>query len=149
MSEQEINYEDDLNAIKSSYECNMNTFKEYYTLTKMYPNDESYADTYNTSRSNLIKLSKNLFLMNNLIQKDIDDLKNNSTDVNRNIEENESKKSGLVSHLNFITGEVNGAVQMSQDYKLLYTQQYMSNISMIIGIIASFSATYYVFRKID
>jgi len=149
MSEQEINYEDELKAIKNSYECNMNTFKEYYTLTKIYPTDESYQEKYNTSRSNLIKLSKNLFLMNNLIQKDINNLQQSSSDVNENIKEGESKKSGLLSHLNFITSEVNGAVQMSQDYKLLYTQQYMSNISMIIGIIASFSATYYVFRKND
>lgn len=149
MGEQELNYDEDLKAIKSSYECNMNTFKEYYILTKMYPNDESYAKLYNTSRNNLIKLSKNLFLMNNLIQKDIDELQKNSENINTNIKENETKKSSLSSHLNFITGEVNGSVQMSQDYKLLYTRQYISNISMIIGIIASFSATYYIFRKND
>jgi len=147
MANEDTEYDADLQALRDSYECNMKSFKEYYTLTKMYPNDKTYTSGYNSSRSNLIQLSKNLFLLNNLIQQDIDSLHKQSVNVNKTIQESESKKSGLVSKLNFLSGEVNGAIQMSQDYKILYIEQYVSNIAMVIGIIASFGATYYVFSK--
>ncbi len=147
MVEKDTEYDANLQAMRDSYACNMKSFKEYYTLTKMYPTDKTYTDGYNSARRNLIQLSKNLFLLNNLIQQDIDTLHKQSVSVNKTIQESESKKSGLVAKMNFLSGEVNGAIQMSQDYKVLYVQQYVSNIAMVIGIIASFGATYYVFRK--
>ena len=147
MAKEDTDYDTDLQTMRDSYACNMKSFKEYYTLTKMYPTDKSYTDGYNNARKNLIQLSKNLFLLNNLIQQDIDALHKQSVNVNKTIQESESKKSDIMSKLNFLSGEVNGAIQMSQDYKALYVQQYVSNIAMIIGIIASFGATYYVFNK--
>ncbi len=142
-------YENQLDAFKVSYKCNLKSFKEYYILTKQFPEDDAYAKSYQSAKSNLIELSRNLFLLNNMIQKDIDSLQVDS-DVNTDeINNHKDIRGGLENDLTFIQGEVGGAKQMAEDYKIRYTQQYIANWSLFIGIIVSGATLFYTFRNVE
>jgi hypothetical protein len=142
-------YEDQLNALKTSYACNMNTFKEYYVLTKQYPEDDEYAKGYESTKSNLLELSKKLFLLNNIIEKELVDMQVQSDETLDIIDQNVTNRSALNEKLNFFTGEVRGAQQLASDFKANYTRQYLANWSMFIGVIISSATLFYTFRKME
>ena len=52
----------EINKLKESYDCNLATFKEYYVLTKLFPQDNSYLQKFTEAKNNMIQLSKSLFL---------------------------------------------------------------------------------------
>ena len=58
-------------------------------------------------------------------------------------------RGGLEDELSFIEGEVGGAKQMAEDYKIRYTQQYLLNWSMFIGIVLSSATLFYTFRNVE
>ena len=142
-------YENQLDAFKVSYSCNLKSFKEYYILTKQFPEDDTYAKGYQSAKSNLVELSRNLFLLNNMIQKDIDSLQVDSGANTSEINTHKGIRSGLEDELTFIEGEVGGAKQMAEDYKIRYTQQYLLNWSMFIGIVLSSATLFYTFRNVE
>ena len=135
----------EINKLKESYDCNLATFKEYYVLTKLFPQDNSYLQKFTEAKNNMIQLSKSLFLLNNELHTKIEDMNKDSKEVNTNITNNQIEKDSVEKELEFAMGQVGGAEQLSSDYKKLYTDQYILNWSFFIGILAALYITYYTF----
>lgn len=135
----------EINTLKAAYDCNLATFKEYYVLTKMYPQDDSYLQKFTDAKNNMIQLSKSLFLLNNELHKNIENLKKDSKEVNEKITINQVGKGDVEQELEYAEGQVGGATQLSNDYKKLYTDQYILNWSFFIGGLAALYITYYTF----
>jgi hypothetical protein len=142
-------YENQLNALKTSYACNLKTFKDYYVLTKQYPEDDEYAKGYENTKNNLLELAKKLFLLNNIIERALEEMQIESDGNLEKIKINEDSKTSLEENLHFITGELGGANQLADDFKANYTRQYLTNWSMLFGVIASGATLFYTFRKIE
>ncbi len=137
----------EINSLKESYDCNLVTFKEYYVLTRKYPHDDSYKQKFNDAKNNLIALSKNLFLLNNKLQLDIEEMKNDSNSLNEKLNSNQETTDSIQTELNFAESQIGGAKQLSEDYKVLYTQQYILNWSFVIGILGAGYITYRFFSQ--
>ena len=135
----------EINELKEAYVCNLASFKEYYVLTKLFPQDNSYLQKFTEAKGNMIKLSKSLFLLNNQLSKNIENMNKDSKEVNRNITDNQTEKDSVEKELDYALGQVGGAEQLSHDYKKLYTDQYILNWSFVIGGLAALYATYYTF----
>ena len=135
----------EINTLKEAYDCNLATFKEYYVLTKLYPQDNSYLQKFTDAKNNMLRLSKSLFLINNELHKNIEDMNKDSKEVNNNITTQQVETDSVEQELEFATGQVGGAKQMSNDYKKLYTDQYILNWSFFIGGLAALYVTYYTF----
>lgn len=142
-----MGYGEDIDALSESYHCNLQTFKKYYVLTRLYSGDEQYAQEYDQAKTNLVKLAKNLFLVNNEIQTEISNLKSNTGNVNTNIENNLTQKQHVAKQMLHIQGNVASAEQMSKDYTKLYTMQYLSNLSMLMGVFVAAGLYYRCFRR--
>ncbi len=142
-----MGYGEDIDALSESYHCNLQTFKKYYVLTRLYSGDEQYAQEYDQAKTNLVKLAKNLFLVNNEIQNEISKLKNSSGDVNTSIEHALAQKEHVAKQMLHIQGNINSAEQMSKDYTRLYTMQYLSNLSMLVGVFVAAGLYYRCFRR--
>lgn len=140
-------YEDELNDIIADYERNMTIFKESYALAKLYPNDPTYTTSYIESKKNLTDLSQSLLDLNSRIQSSINNFNETSADANENININRDTSETLDSELTNIVGQINSAKQMSKDFKKIYTEQYIANVAMLMGIIFSSTALVYVFGK--
>ena len=137
----------EIDTLKKQYMCNLATFKEYYTLTHMYPNDQTYLKEFNNAKTNLTQLSKNLFLLNNELQKKIENMKRDTESLNYQLDNHEDNKDTMKTELEYAQTQVGGAAQLSEDYKVLYTDQYILNWSFVIGIIVAGYVTYKTFSK--
>ena len=145
--DQILEYQERLPSFQSAYECSLNNFKHYYVLTRIYPNDPQHKEKYNETKKHLAQLSNTLFLMNNEVQRRVDTVEKEAGIVDTSIVERDKKHEELLDKHKVADSGVNSSIQMASDFQTLYTNQYITNISFIIGILLSFGATYVVFRK--
>ena len=140
-------YEDELNDIIAQHERNMTIFKKSYALAKLYPNDPNYTTDYVESKKRLTDLSQSLIDLNYRILTSINKVNDTSIDANNNINISKNTSETLDNELTNIVGQINSAKQMSQDFKKIYTEQYIANIAMLMGVVFSSTALVYVFGK--
>jgi hypothetical protein len=81
--------------------------------------------------------TKSLFMINNNIQVEIEKLKATTTILNKNIANEKARNITLQKKYDDATGEVGGAQTMIEDYKQRYVLQYISNVSIFLGVILS------------
>jgi hypothetical protein len=132
-----IDFGSKIETLKKQYPGYLDNFKEYYILTKQFPNDASYTRGYESSRADIQNASKSLFMINNNIQVEIEKLKATTTILNKNISNEKARNITLQKKYEDATGEVGGAKTMISDYKKIYVLQYISNVSIFLGIILS------------
>jgi hypothetical protein len=132
-----IDFGSKIEALKTQYPGYLDNFKQYYILTKQFPNDDSYTRGYVSSSADIQNASKSLFMINNNIQAEIEKLKAMTTILNKNITDEKARNITLQKKYDDATGEVGGAKTMINDYKKIYVLQYISNVSIFLGIILS------------
>ena len=132
-----IDFGSKIETLKNQYPGYLDNFKQYYILTKQFPNDDSYTRGYASSRTDMQNATKTLFMINNNIQVEIERLKASTMILNQNIENEKARNITLQKKYDDATGEVGGAQTMIHDYKQRYVLQYISNVSIFLGIILS------------
>ena len=142
-----MDFKSQINALSESYHCNLNTFKEAYILTKLYPSDTEYTQKYAQARNNLVKLSRNLFLVNNELHKEIQKQQEETEVINDNIQDAKRGRDDMNKQNHHISGNVQSAMQMSSDYNKLYVDQYLSNVAMFLVVVAAGGVYYAIFKK--
>jgi len=86
-------------------------------------------------------------MINNNIQVEIEKLKATTTILNKNIADEKARNVTLQKKYDDATGEVGGAQTMINDYKKIYVLQYISNVSIFLGIILSGVVLTKTFRR--
>jgi hypothetical protein len=142
-----IDFGSKIEALKTQYPGYLDNFKQYYILTKQFPNDDSYTRGYVSSSADIQNASKSLFMINNNIQAEIEKLKATTTILNKNITDEKARNITLQKKYDDATGEVGGAKTMINDYKKIYVLQYISNVSIFLGIILSCVILTKTFRR--
>jgi hypothetical protein len=132
-----IDFGSKIETLKNQYPGYLDNFKQYYILTKQFPNDDSYARGYQSSRTDMQNATKSLFMINNNIQVEIEKLKASTTILNTKISDEKARNITLQKKYDDATGEVGGAQTMINDYKQRYVLQYISNVSIFLGVILS------------
>ena len=132
-----IDFGSKIETLKKQYPGYLDNFKQYYILTKQFPNDDSYTRGYESSRTDIQNATKSLFMINNNIQVEIEKLKATTTILNKNIANEKARNVTLQKKYDDATGEVGGAKTMINDYKKIYVLQYISNVSIFLGVILS------------
>ena len=132
-----IDFGSKIEALKTQYPGYLDNFKQYYILTKQFPNDDSYTRGYESSRADIQNASKSLFMINNNIQVEIEKMKATTAILNKNIADEKARNITLQKKYDDATGEVGGAKTMINDYKKIDVLQYISNVSIFLGVILS------------
>jgi len=132
-----IDFGSKIETLKNQYPGYLDNFKQYYILTNQFPNDDSYTRGYQSSRTDMQNATKNLFMINNNIQVEIEKLKATTTILNKNIANEKAHNITLQKKYDDATGEVGGSKTMINDYKKIYVLQYISNVSIFLGVILS------------
>ena len=130
-----IDFGSPIDTLKQQYPGHLENFKEYYILTKQFPNDDSYTRGYESSRGSMQTASKDLFMINNQIQREIEGLKKNTTILNQKISDEKVRNAQLQKQYDQSIGEVGGAQTMINDYKKIYFLQYITNVFTFLGTI--------------
>ena len=142
-----IDFGSKIETLKKQYPGYLDNFKQYYILTKQFPNDDSYTRGYASSRADIQNATKSLFVINNNIQAEIEKLKATTTILNKNISNEKARNVTLQKKYDDATGEVGGAKTMISDYKKIYVLQYISNVSIFLGVILSGVIVTKTFRR--
>ena len=132
-----IDFGSKIETLKNQYPGYLDNFKQYYILTKQFPNDDSYTRGYQSSRTDMQNATKSLFMINNNIQVEIEKMKATTTILNTKISDEKARNITLQKKYEDATGEVGGAKTMINDYKKIYVLQYISNVSIFLGVILS------------
>jgi hypothetical protein len=112
----------------------LDDFTKYYVFYNKNPEVNEYQQFYLNSKSQLQKINKDVFLLTNDIEKDIEKLNYIVTRINSKLyaeKELNGELYGLISNLQNTT---NSAFIMLDDAKYVYNKQYYLNVEIFLGI---------------
>ena len=128
-------FNEQINNIKSQFFSALDDFTKYYVYYNKNPEVNEFQNYYANSKSQLQTMSKDLFLTTNNIDKNIEDLDNEMTNISIQLE-NEKKINKEMSELiNNLQNTQNGSEILIDDSKTKYNIQYYKNLEIFIGIL--------------
>ena len=128
-------FDEKITNIKSSFFSALDDFKKYYVFYNKNPEVSEYQNYYVNSKSQLQGLGRDLFLLTNDIQKNMQHLDANIQVISLKLDDEKKLNSELSRLLNNLENTQNGSEIMISDSKILYNKQYYLNVQLILGII--------------
>jgi chromosome segregation ATPase len=129
------NFKDRIDTLKENYPTYLESFINYYQETHVKPDDENAKKLYDASVDNLRKAADGIFTINNEIQTELKTLETELATWNTKISNANKLTTDLQTNYNNHTGDINGAQTLINDYKSIYVLQYISNVSLFLGMI--------------
>jgi len=127
--------EDKINSLQSNFLSVLDDFKKYYVYYNKNPEVDEFQNYYLQSKSQLQKLSKDVYLISEECKKNIDIL--NSKIISNN--DKLSKEKDLNNKLSIAVAKLNNTNNSSEilidDSKDAYNKQYIVNWEIFIGIL--------------
>ena len=130
-------YNDNLSHIKSQYLSALDDYQQHYILHKSMPDNNEYTSLYFSSRATLAGLNEQLFKTVKIIQTDINSLNSSIDQTQHALKSVTTTQNKLTNELNTVNGNTRAADVMITEYKELYFIQYVSNITLYLGIIGA------------
>lgn len=122
-------------TIKSQFFSALDDFKKYYVYFNKNPEVNEFQNYYANSKGQLQTMNRNMFLMTNNIEKNIEIL--NKKVLLLSIKLNNEKKlnKNMTDLINNLENTQNGSEILIDDSKTKYNIQYYKNIEIFIGIL--------------
>jgi hypothetical protein len=128
-------FDEKITNIKSSFFSALDDFKKYYVFYNKNPEVSEYQNYYVNSKSQLQGLGRDLFLLTNDIQKNMQQLDSDIQVISLRLEDEKTLNGELLQLLTNLENTQSGSEIMISDSKNLYNNQYYLNIELILGII--------------
>ena len=125
----------------------LDEYKKAYIYYNTSPQNSEYASFFSISNGNITALNKDVFVTTNNIQSLIENIKNSSTILEKNINTEKTSNRELVLQLQQVEGSGNGTAIMNGNSVELYKEQYISNWNIVVGIFILTGVLVTVFRK--
>jgi peptidoglycan hydrolase CwlO-like protein len=138
---------DKLNAYKSKFYSALDDFSNSYVNYKLYPGYSENENIYANNKAILESLQADVFVATNDIQRNIDTLNSLITDLNAKITTEKTNNTTLKSQLSQLTSSSNGADSLIGESSELYKMQWLSNVTLFIGIFLILTTLFKVFSK--
>lgn len=138
---------DKLNAYKSKFYSALDDFSNSYVNYKLYPGYSENENIYANNKAILESLQADVFVATNDIQRNIDTLNTLITDLNSKISTEKTNNTTLKSQLSQLTSSSNGADSLIGESSELYKMQWLSNVTLFIGIFLILTTLFKVFSK--
>jgi peptidoglycan hydrolase CwlO-like protein len=138
---------DKLNAYTSKFYSALDDFSNSYINYKLYPGYNENENIYANNKAILESLQADVFIATNDVQKNIDTLNGLIKDLNSKISREKTKNTDLKNQLTQLTSTSNGANSLIGESSELYKMQWLSNITLFIGIFLVLITLFKVFSK--
>jgi len=127
-------FNEKINTIKSQFFSALDDFKKYYVYYNKNPEVNEFQNYYVNSKGQIQNMSRDLFLITNDIDKNIEILNKNMLAISLQLD-NEKKLNKEISDLiSNLENTQNGSEMLIDDSKSKYNSQYLINCELIIGI---------------
>jgi len=138
---------DKLNAYTSKFYSALDDFSNSYINYKLYPGYSENENIYANNKAILESLQADVFVATNDVQRNIDTLNSLITDLNAKIATEKTKNTTLKSQLSQLMSSSNGADSLIGESSELYKMQWLSNVTLFIGICLILITLFKVFSK--
>jgi len=138
---------DKLNAYTSKFYSALDDFSDSYINYKLYPGYSENQNIYANNKAILESLQADVFVATNDVQRNIDTLNGLITDLNAKINIEKTKNTTLKSQLSQLMSSSNGADLLIGEASELYKMQWLSNVTLFIGIFLVLITLFKVFSK--
>jgi len=123
-----------INSIKTQFFSALDDFKQYYVYYHKNPEVDEFQNYFDNSKGQLQTMSKDLFLTTNSIDRHIEILDDEMTDIAVTLEEEKKTNKELTTLFNNLQNTKDGSTILIEDSKEEYNKQYYANWEMILGI---------------
>jgi hypothetical protein len=123
-----------INSIKNQFFSALDDFKKYYVYYHKNPEVDEFQNFFDNSKAQLQTMSKDLFLTTNSIDRHIEILDEEMTDIAVTLEEEKKTNKELTTLFNNLQNTKDGSTILIEDSKEEYNKQYYANWEMILGI---------------
>lgn len=128
-------FNEQINNIKSQFFSALDDFKKYYVYYNKNPEVNEFQNYYANSKSQLQTMGKDLFLTTNNIDKNIEFLDNEMSDISIKLEKQKKLHTEMSELINNLQNTQNGSEILIDDSKTKYNLQYYKNVELFIGIL--------------
>ena len=144
---QSIQYNEKINAINSQFFSALDDFKKYYVYYNKNPEVNEFQNYYANSKSQLQNMNKELFLISNSIDQNIDVLDKKMAEISFKLEAEKKMYKELEKLNSNLQNTQNGSEILIDDSKVAYNLQYYKNVEIFIGIIIVGGLLSVLFKK--
>ena len=142
-----INYSSTIQTLKDQFTPVLSEYKQAFVNTNAYPDLNEYQQIYASTKANLDTVLSGIFSVKTGIENDLYTLKTKLLDLETKITYEKSLNTKLVRQYGQLSGNNNGSEILLDDSKNLYQRQYVSNVTLFIGIFLFTGVIYKVFKQ--
>lgn len=134
-----------INTYSQQFHSVLDDFVKSYVNNKLYTDSSEYQQIYSNNMGIIQTLQANIFTLTNDVQKNIDTLNTSITGLDAKLVNVKKINIKLKKQSTNSESEGNGTDIMVSDSKLIYNNQYLTNISRGIGILIIFYLLFKIF----
>lgn len=142
-----IDYSSTIQTLKEQFTPVLSDYKQAFVNTNVYPDLNEYQQIYASTKANLDTVLSGIFSVKTGIENDLYTLKTKLLDLETKITYEKSLNTKLVTQYGQLSGNNNGSEILLDDSKNLYQRQYVSNVTLFIGIFLFTGVIYKVFKQ--
>jgi len=136
-----------LDALNAQFVSLLDDFKKYYIFYNKNPDYQEYVNAYTQAKSNIQNINSQVFKITADAESYLNTLAEQTKDINESITEEKTNQQKLLERLSSIQSKTNGANVMIQNYKEIYREQYIRNVTTFFGLILSIYVILKVYKK--
>ena len=108
--------------------------KQYISYSKNSQNNEN-QQLYQSIQANVENENAKLFILDNAIEKGMEELNKKLLENNKKIEIEKKENEKMKKYLARIENQYHGSDEMISNFKEIYRMHYLKNVSLVLGII--------------
>ena len=140
-------YHEKLIELNNQFNLVLGEFVKMYPTFKINPEYEEYAKAFETDRGNLEGNQRNFFLFQNNLEKDMETLSQQISQIDKQIEFLKKENKKLQKTADSLTSGDNAAKGLSKEYQFLYNVQLLSTIGLGLGATIVGALSYMKYKK--
>jgi regulator of replication initiation timing len=140
-------YYDKLNTFSQKFPEILDDFKRNYVIFNQHPEFQEYSNAFSSSKSAASSVNKDLFMLTNDLQQNINTLNKQGDSITDELDELKTTNEELKRKLSSNDGTNTAADGMNDDAKEQFKYQYIKNLSMILGNGLMIFAMYTLFKN--
>jgi len=126
---------DKIQTLSQQFNAALDDYKKAYIAYKLNPEMEQYQSTLNNTESTITSINKDMFVLTNNVESQIESLNMKTEELDKKINVERKTHDKLRHQYTQLTGTDMGSIQMIDDSKDMYRKQYISNWTMLLGIL--------------
>jgi ribosome-binding ATPase YchF (GTP1/OBG family) len=130
----ESTYNEQLESLNSQFYSLLDDFKKYYVFSNKNPEYQDYANAYARVKSDIQNINSKVFKISADAESALTKLIDDATNINDKIDSEKKTQVKLKQSLGLIQPNTNSSNLMIMNYKELYNEQYIKNITIFLGI---------------